>query len=410
MPFSFLLAAVLGASLTPPVTDPLGLAEAVHIAQSQDDPSSAQFGAMAESQRHRAAAAAVLPDPTLGAAITGLPLATLDPEGEPMTQLRLSVRQMFPRGDTLRLSSQERLAQAAADEARRDLAEREIVRDVRLAWLEAHYWDRAEHLTRLRIDTVAELTGVALSAYSAGQQNGHDVIRSELESLVLENRLREIARHRETALAELERYVGPGAARRPIAPQSPRLPHIAEVDRLESGLTRHPAVAVADAAIREREVRVDLALQEYRPAWGVEAGYGLRGGRSDVASIGVSVEMPLFERRRQDEGVAAARDEVAAGELARQALLLDMRRSLVIEVSRLDRLTEQEVHQRDAVLPAARDTREAVLEAYQNDVADFPELVRAELALLDAELALQRLETDRNAATARILFLAGDVQ
>ena len=200
-------------------------------------------------------------------------------------------------------------------------------------------------------------------------------IFDELESLVLENRLHEIARHRETALAELERYVGPGAARRPIAPQSPRLPHIAEVDRLESGLTRHPAVAIADAAIRQREVRVDLALQEYRPAWAVEAGYGLRGGRSDVASIGVSVEMPLFERRRQDEGVAAARDEVAAGELARQALLLDMRRSLVIEVSRLDRLTEQETHQRDAVLPAARDTREAVLEAYQNDVADFPELV-----------------------------------
>jgi outer membrane protein TolC len=53
---------------------------------------------------------------------------------------------------------------------------------------------------------------------------------------------------------------------------------------------------------------------------------------------------------------------------------------------------------------------EAVLAAYENEQADFAELVRAELALLDAELALVRMQVDDRQARADILFLTGDVQ
>ena len=46
--------------------------------------------------------------------------------------------------------------------------------------------------------------------------------------------------------------------------------------------------------------------------------------------------------------------------------------------------------------------------AYGNNLADFAELVRAELAVLDTELTLSRLRVDRLQAQANLLFLSGD--
>jgi outer membrane protein TolC len=155
---------------------------------------------------------------------------------------------------------------------------------------------------------------------------------------------------------------------------------------------------------------IDLALQEYRPAWGVEAGYGLRGSRSDIASIGVSVQMPLFSRDRQDETVAAARDLRRAAELERAATLMDMAQRLERELAQLNRLGESARLYEETVLPRARETAESVLLAYQNESADFAELVRSELAHLDADLALLRIEVDMLLAQSRILYLTGDVQ
>ncbi|MEQ9327894.1 MAG: TolC family protein [Rhodospirillales bacterium] len=327
-----------------------------------------------------------------------------------MSQLRLSLRQMFPRGDSLRLARSQERARAREERARRDLALREIVLDVRSNWLEQRYWELAREQTLQRLSTLEGLSGVLLAAYAAGRENSHEVIRSDLETQILQSRLTEIDQQADMARARLARYLGDDALHRPASMSDVRLPALPDGQEALSSLARHPAVAVIDARIEAHETGVELAEQQYHPAWGVEAGYGLRFGRSDTATIGVSFEMPLFERTRQDETVLAARDEVAAAEYSRQALLLDLRRTLQIEQARIDRLDAAIALQRSGIIPAARETREAVLLAYENQTADYSELVRSELALLDAELTLFRLETDRSVAASQILYLTGDVQ
>lgn len=407
---NLMLAALIGAGLQSASPGPLSLAEAIHIARQQPDPSVSRYDAAARAARHRGEAAAVLPDPVVSAAIMNLPLTTLDPSGDPMSQLRLSLRQMFPRGDSLRLSRSQERARAREERARRDLAVREIILDVRNEWLEQRYWELAREQTLQRLSTLQDLSGVLLSAYAAGRQNSHEVIRSDLETQILQNRLTEIDQQADMARARLARYVGDEALHRRAAMSDVRLPALPEGQEALTSLARHPAVAILEARIDVRETGVELAEQQYQPAWGVEAGYGLRFGRSDTATIGVSFEMPLFERTRQDETVLAAREEVAAAEYSRQALLLDLRRALQIEQARINRLDSAIALQRSGIIPAALETREAVLLAYENQTADYSELVQAELTLLDAELTLLRLDTDRSVAAAQILYLTGDVQ
>ena len=87
-----------------------------------------------------------------------------------------------------------------------------------------------------------------------------------------------------------------------------------------------------------------------------------------------------------------------------------MNRQLEREFSRYVRLSEERILFDEDVLERARQTATAVLIAYENEQADFAELVRAELALLDAELAFVRLNIDALQSQARILYLVGEVQ
>ncbi|WP_421785015.1 TolC family protein [Hyphobacterium sp.] len=389
---------------------PLSLPEAVLIAQAANEPSSSVFDARADALVQQGAAADTLPDPVFSAGIANVPLTDLDPNREPMTQARIGVRQMFPRGDTRRLIREQRTAEARAMQASRNMADRQITLSVREAWLEIFYLDQSADLTRERLAVVQDLAEVALSAYSTGRNNSHDVTRVDLEESILEARLIDIERSRDQAVADLSRFVTLPAARRPLPDVLPVLPPVPEREAALERLAGHPMIQSHNARIDARELGIDLALQEYRPAWGVEAGYGLRGSRSDIASIGVSVQMPLFSRDRQDETVASARNLRRAAELERAATLLDMAQRLERELAQLNRLGESARLYEETVLPRARETAESVLLAYQNESADFAELVRSELAHLDAELALLRIEVDMLLAQSRILYLTGDIQ
>ena len=195
-----------------------------------------------------------------------------------------------------------------------------------------------------------------------------------------------------------------------MAGRLPHLPALPQAEAIEAVFARHPSVAVQDAEIRAGEREIDLARQAFKPAWSVDAGYGVRDSRSDFASVGVSVEIPLFNRDAREAGVTSAREARSAEELERRALLLDLRREWERLLSdRSSREASIALYERN-VLPNARETAEAVMTAYENGQADFPELVRAELALLDAELALLRLNVDALKAEAGLLYLAGDIQ
>lgn len=390
---------------------PLSLAEAVLTAEQADDASVQVWQARAQALEHRGESENALPDPMVRVGLANVPLSDFDLNREAMTQAQIGVRQMFPRGETRELNRLRRRAQATSAREGGDLEQARIRLSVREAWLETYYWQRADALTRQSQTSITQLGEIATASFATGRRNSHDVIRIDLETSILDTRLIQIERQLEMAQANLERFVTPDAARQPLTPQLPVLPAMPqEIQSAQSRLVNHPMVRMLDAQVEARGREVDLALQQYRPGWAVEAGYGLRDTRSDTASVAVTVEVPLFSRRRQDEGVAAARQEEAADLLSRQATLLEMNRQLEREFSRYVRLSEERILFDEDVLERARQTATAVLIAYENEQADFAELVRAELALLDAELAFVRLNIDALQSQARILYLVGEVQ
>lgn len=387
---------------------PLSLPEAVLLAGQAEEPSVEVWRARAEALDSLGIADAALPDPTLRVGLTGVRLSDFDPNREGMTQTQMSIRQMFPRGDTQRLSREIREWEARSARAAMALESRRIRLSVRDAWLELYYLDRAAAMIVEHRAAVGQLGEIASASFSAGNSNSHDVIRIDLELQTLTTRLVEIERNREVARAALGRYLGDAVASRLLTPQWPVLPAPDEPDAMRAQLVRHPSIAIIDARISARDRGVELAQQRYRPGFSLEAGYGLRDSRSDLASVAVGVEIPLFGHSGQDAGVASARSLREAEVLNRDTALLEMSRELTASYASFQRLTETVALYRADVLPRSRETEQAVLLAYGNERADFAELVRAELALLDTELALYRTQVDALKAQARLMFLVGD--
>lgn len=389
---------------------PLALDEAVRIAVTAQDPAYARFEARASAEEDRAVSDSQLPDPTVRATLASLPTDTFAFGQEPMTQAQIGLRQEIPRGSTLRLNREKREGAADIERMRRDATIRNVELAVRLAWFDKFYATNAQSIVNKNRRAVADLIDVLSASFAQGKLTSQDVLRAELELSLLDDRLEELKRRRALADAELSRFIGANAARR-VPEELPALPAPGTAEEIESRLVRHPIVLVDDAVIGVEETDVELAKQAYKPAWAIEGGYGARGAdRPDFASVGVSFTIPIFTDKRQDRALSAARKDKSAAELDRATTLLDMRRDLIRAYADWTQL-ERRVELYDAaVVKRAGEAADASVSAYGGGLTDFPELIRSQLAELDAELKRLELRVERAKAWARLRFLSGEEQ
>jgi outer membrane protein TolC len=389
---------------------PLGLEEAVEIAVTAEDPAYARFEARASAQEDRAVSDAQLPDPTLRAALANFPTDTFAFEQEPMTQIQVGLRQEIPRGSTLRLNREKREGEADIERMRREATIRNAELAVRLAWFDKFHAANAQGIVNESRAAVNEMVDALSASFAQGRLTSQDVLRAELELSLLDDKLAEFDQRRAAAEAELSRYIGADAAR-PAPDAMPALALPGTIEEIEDRLVRHPVVRGSNAMIDVEETDIGLARQAYKPAWALEGGYGARGAnRPDFASVGVSLTIPIFTSKRQDRALSAARKDKSAAELDRATMLLDLRRDLVRAYADWSQLERRVNLYDEAVIKRAGETAEASVSAYGGGRTDFPELIRSQLAELDAELKRLELSVARAKAWARLKFLSGDEQ
>jgi len=411
-PCKWVLAVFLGIAIGIPVAganEPLGLDEAVALSRSADDPSVGLYQELAAAEQERAIAAEQLADPQFQFRAANVPTDDFRLDREPMTQLQVGVRQSFPRGDTLRLQRRRHETQSEGALAQGDWVTAQRALDTRTAWLETYYLRGAQDAVAASQVAMRELIAIATTVYATGRSASQDVLRAELELAALQERAIDLEGGEALSRADLERLIGYEAARRPISSElptfTPPLPVIAIRDRLPS----HPSIQMFDANVDVGEIDIGIAEEAYRPAWGVEAMYGNRvDERSDFVSIGIVMDVPIFTGQRQDRRLSAARRDRESARLRRAAHLRDLEQDLNRTYAAWRRDTERAELYETSVVPQARATSRAVIDAYRNDLSDFPELIRARLAELDAELALLRFQIDAQQANARLIYLGGN--
>ena len=392
--------------------EPLTLAAAEAFALAEE-PGQRALRAEADAQRQQARIAAQLPDPELRLAINNYPIESGGFSTEGMTNAQLGLRQAFPPGDRRSMSERQLRSLAEERDYRATSRGRDVVTATRLAWLEVYYRDQARRTIVESRPFFEDLVQSTRSLYSVGRKSQQDVLRAELELSRLEDRLIEADRQRAGARARLGRWVGDAAAR-PIAATLPAWDRLPPLEDLQQALRSHPALMAADASVEASDAGIGVARARQKPGWMLDLSYSYRDGslpagtpRSDFVSIGVTVGLPFFRKRSVDSTLSAALADKRAAAASKEALRRDLFSRLEAEYSQWRDLTRRLELYRRVILAQTEDQVNAAQLAYQNDVADFADLMQANIEQLDTRIDYIRLQVVRARSYAAIANLGG---
>ena len=426
--FSGLLACVLWAGMSLPAfaQKELSLEQAVSIAQ-ESDPWLLGSHHREQATEAQSVAASQLPDPVASVEFANLPVDSFDFGREPMTQFRIGVHQSFPRGNTRALKRKQLREMSARHPYMRQDRRAKVSVFVSQLWLEVFRNREAIRLIEGNRALFGYLVDVAQSSYSSafGKTRQQDLVRAQLELIRLEDRLTVLQQQREMMRARLNEWLPDGPSNDlAIATHLPELP-LAKQGLVDSGLVRdgrvnaerlmpallaHPMMQSLEQQIASSGAGVRLARQKYKPQWGLNASYGYReddpigADRSDLFSIGVTFDLPLFTSRRQDKEVQAAVATAEAIKTDKALALRSMRSRLETALARLRRLNQRKALYEGRLLEKIHEQAEASLTAYTNDDGDFSEVVRARIAELNADIDFLNITIDRLKAIAELNY------
>ena len=389
----------------------LTIESAVQIALERDALTSV-YQSQSDAYREQSFAEDTLPDPKIKLGFLNFPTDTLARNQEPMTQIKFGVQQMFPRGNTLEIKSQQTMSMSKAEDAKTENQRRKITHEVRVTWLELFYWLKAKDVIEENRNLFNKLVSVTKQQYAAGRQKQQDVIRSELELGMLDDRELKIKTKIEVTRAKLEKYVGDDFSMNNL---SSALPEFNFVKNKDAWIDNHPMINMENAIIKSSEKNVDLAKQSYKPSWMLDLSYGKRedaesgAERVDFVSAMVVFDLPLFTADKQDKKVAASKYRLNSALNSKEERKRNLNRMWKSNLSKEKLLSQRYEKYKKSLIPKAIENTKASLYSYQSGRGAFTALMRAQIIELETQLRALRLDVDHKKTQAQLLYFVGEV-
>lgn len=407
----------------------LDIQTAAHVAQL-NDPWLVRNKHAQDSLESLSIASGTMPDPKVSLALANVPTDTFDFDQEAMTQVKVGVTQMIPRGDTLDLTKKQLEVFSTQFPHQRQDRKATVAVMVSRLWLDAFKAQESISLIEKDRPLFEQLADVAEASYSAalGKTRQQDIIRAQLELTRLDDRLTRLRQKQDMAMEGLAGWLNDNFAQHYLSSNTDHLlvstgptlmlentlPNTRMLNRklftsptdndpqeLYTYFSKHPAVLNLDQKIKATDLGVDLAKQKYKPEWGVNASYGYRddaqngSSRADFLSVGITFDVPLFTANRQDRQLDSAKSKALSIGTEKWLLLRKMIADFEKLRVQLLRLDERETLYMQNLLPQMHEQAEASLTAYTNDDGDFAEVVRSRIAELNAQIDALNIRVER---------------
>lgn len=391
---------------------PLTLAEAEDKALISE-PGQQALQAKSIALKELGVAAGELPDPMLRVGLNNFPIQSGGFTTEGMTSAAVGLRQIFPAGKSRAVNTHRFDLLSNEMQEIAEVRGRNVLTAARNAWLDLYYWDVAHELVTESRPFFDDLATITRSYYAVGRKSQQDVLRAELELSRLDDRLIEIERRRSTAGAALSEWIGQNAMR-PVARKLPGWDAIPPLESMQAMLLQHPMMRAADSQIEAYSAGVELASENAKPGWALDIAYNYREGslpsgtpRSDMITLGVTVDLPFFRKRSNDSNLAAALQERRAARSGREETLRGLQSQLMAEYARWEDLTRRLSLYDTRILSQTRDHAEASLLGYQSDKGNFADVMRGYISDLNTRIEHIRLQVDRAQSYAVLANLGG---
>lgn len=390
------------------VDDPEALAELAVTSHPSIEATRSQV----EALRDLASVARLWGDPMVGVEYSNVPVDRPILGAHPMSGLQLRLQQQLP-------APGEPRARAAVADAKVDAAEIHVEEAANLlrGEIRARYWDLAlvrqlRVVTQEHLDQLDGLIASVDARYQVGGAAQHAVLQLVLRRDRLAEALVDFDALEAAILAALNGALARDPAQAVSTPdRTPTLGLPGDETARRARLEQHPAVRALRARADVARAEAARARIEAAPEPTVWLGYRVRAPMAtgdpgtDLVSAGFSMPLPFASTRRWRAQALAATDRARADDEAASGKLDRLRASLAAAEARFNRAADRARAYADQLEPAARTTLSSTLSSYQVDRADFADLIRAEIDLLDVQRKRLEAETDAAARRAEIMTL-----
>lgn len=272
----------------------------------------------------------------------------------------IGLSQQFENGARRKARTAAATEGVAVAEARLLATERDVLREVSVAFLDAQFLHRQHALLLDALTIAAEAQQIAERRFALGDVAALDVNTARVERARLEAERHVVDAQRLGALGTLGQLLGTTTV--PTVTHVTDQPVRRDLADLLRAVDSRPELRAIDAETRQAEARLTLASASKGALWGVSARYERDEG-DHVLMGGLTVSLPTFNKGQDINAEATAR--LAALRLERGAMadswaLLVRARFLVLEAQG----RALEIIERDA-LPAALDNEGLARRSYE---------------------------------------------
>lgn len=318
-----------------------------------------------------------------------------------------------------KLSTLAAAAEAEVNAARAQLAAAELrtIEDVKRAYYELYFVQKAIRVITEDRDTLSELIEVANSLYITGKTSQQDVLRLQAELSRVDGDLIQMEQMRASAQADLAQvlHISPETPLEAVETLSPA-DAPSDLDVLyRQAVAARPELHAMLAEIERDQRLVERARLEYYPDANFKFGWGeMTTSRAiaptadgiDNLTVGLSVNVPIYRGRLN----AAVREaEAAAVASARQYDQMKDETQRDVKQLFTQALSQRDTDTlfRESIIPKTRQALEVAVRGYQVGAVDFADLIENWRELLRFHLTQLRLESQYHQTLASLERVTG---
>ena len=392
-------AITLSALLLLPVSlaaEPLTFEAALQRAEA-DAPSLKGRAAGVQAAQSAAIAADRLPDPTLDIGIRDFPVTGPDAgtlNRDNFTMTTIGVSQQFVNPAKRRARAARAGAEIGIAEAGAAVEARSVRLETALAWVDVYYGERKLNQLKMLNSSLSDLQSTVSARLTSGSARPSQALEpDQLRAQIGDRRIALVAEIAK-AKARLARFTGdpdPSVISAPPDLMINRGALLASVRDL-------PSLRALDAQTVAMDAETRLARADKTPDWKVSASYGRREPNyGDLVSVGVSIDLPLFGRKRQDPKIVARVNEAERARFERLAGEREIVAALEGDLAEHAMHNARLENARDNLVPLARRRAKLDFDSYGAGTVDLGAALLATLSVAEAEVNL----LDREAEVAR---------
>ena len=350
-----------------------------------------------------------LPDPMVSVGWAGNLAPFSLQHADPSSYRGVTVSEQFPYPGKLKLRGEIASKEADAAQADYEAIRRRVSAEVKAAYYDYFYFDRAIQTTERNKELLEKLSKIAEARYRVGKAMQVDVLRSQVEISLLIEKLTVLEQQRATAQARLNVFMvrSPESLLPPAAEVEPSTIHYS-LDEMYALAADHDTAVLRNKTMVERgHLGVALAQREYRPDIGVSYMYQQRSALPDMNGVTVSVNIPVFYKSKQRQGVAEASEDLMSAEKMRDNRLNEVKFELKQQYLGAKASERLLTLYSKGVVPQSSLALESSMASYQVGSVDFLSLLANFTTLLNYETDYYRQLADYQTALARIEVLTG---